>query len=110
MKGIELTSNLDGYSTWTRSRGTCNEHSTGERLVDDPSGTKQRSTATIKTVATLGTDKPLPPADNKEEYAVEFKGADDPAHPQNWRFLTKYTLISLRLHHYANHLTESTCR
>ena len=48
---------------------------------------RQRSTATIMT---LGAGKPVPPRDEKEEYLVEFDGVDDPAHPQNWPFRTKY--------------------
>lgn len=48
---------------------------------------RQRSTATV---TTLGAGKPLPPRDNSEGYIVEFEGVDDPEHPQNWAFGTKY--------------------
>lgn len=33
----------------------------------------------------LGAGKPYPPElPNSEDYVVEFEGADDPLHPQNW--------------------------
>ncbi|KAL6705107.1 hypothetical protein ACN47E_007366 [Coniothyrium glycines] len=40
---------------------------------------------TEKPLPNLGAGKPMPPAlPDREEYVVEFDGADDPMHPQNW--------------------------
>lgn len=39
----------------------------------------------------MGGGRPLPePLPDLENYAVDFDGVDDPAHPYNWRFATKY--------------------
>ncbi|KIW11098.1 hypothetical protein PV08_10397 [Exophiala spinifera] len=57
-----------------------------------PADTRRRSTATIRTVTTLGAGKPVPPPDNKEEFVVEFEGVDDPEHPLNWPFSKKIAM------------------
>ena len=39
----------------------------------------------------LGAGKPYPPSlPDPEDYIVEFEGATDPLHPQNWAMRTRY--------------------
>ena len=41
----------------------------------------------------LGAGKPYPPSlPDPEDYIVEFEGADDPLHPQNWAMRTRYVV------------------
>jgi len=48
---------------------------------------------TEKPLPSLGAGKPFPPLlPDREEYVVEFEGADDPLHPQNWPMKKKLTL------------------
>ncbi|KIW43083.1 uncharacterized protein PV06_04228 [Exophiala oligosperma] len=63
-----------------------------QETVGRPAGSRRRSTATLRTVTTLGAGKPLPPSDNREEFVVEFEGVDDPEHPLNWPFSRKVVM------------------
>lgn len=42
----------------------------------------------------MGAAKPYPPSlPDPEDYVVEFEGADDPMHPQNWPMRKRYFVI-----------------
>lgn len=46
---------------------------------------KSRRTKSLKPLPNFGGGKPYPPPlPAREEYVVEFDGADDPLHAQNW--------------------------
>jgi DHA1 family multidrug resistance protein-like MFS transporter len=48
-------------------------------------GSTVRSRVSKKPIPTMGAGKPYPtPLPDREEYVVEFDGADDPLHGQNW--------------------------
>jgi hypothetical protein len=48
------------------------------------------NTSSLEIWSQIGPGKPLPPRLlDPEAYLVEFDGASDPLHPQNWSFQTK---------------------
>lgn len=41
----------------------------------------------------MGMGRPLPqPLPDLEDYVVDFDGIDDPSHPYNWKFTSKYAI------------------
>jgi len=51
-------------------------------------------TQTRKRLPNFGGGKPYPPSlPEKEAYVVEFDGADDPTHAQNWPFKKKFVIF-----------------
>ena len=53
-------------------------------------GASLKSRKTNKPLPEFGAGKPYPPPlPEREEYVVEFDGADDPLHAQNWPFKRK---------------------
>jgi len=53
-------------------------------------GASVKSRQSKKPLPSMGDGKPFPPAlPEREEYVVEFDGADDPMHAQNWPFKRK---------------------
>jgi DHA1 family multidrug resistance protein-like MFS transporter len=54
-------------------------------------GSMRTSTKKLPPLPEFGAGKPYPPRlPDREEYVVEFDGADDPLHAQNWPFKKKY--------------------
>jgi len=49
----------------------------------------QPGTMSEKSSPGVGKTYPPPPP-NLESYVVDFDGPDDPTHPYNWKFSTKY--------------------
>lgn len=48
----------------------------------------------------MGANKPYPPPlPDREEYVVEFTGADDPLHAQNWPLRKKLFISALVAYH-----------
>jgi DHA1 family multidrug resistance protein-like MFS transporter len=61
------------------------------------SGIRSRQRESRRPLPAMGAGKPYPPAlPEREEYVVEFDGADDPMHAQNWTMKRKqvYPLCS----------------
>jgi len=53
-------------------------------------GARQRSRQSTSSLPPMGAGKPYPPdLPGQEEYLVEFDGADDRIHPQNWSMSIK---------------------
>lgn len=61
------------------------------------SAIKSRRTArTLPPLPDMGAGKPFPPSlPDKEEYVVEFDGADDPRHAQNWPMSRKVWIAAI---------------
>jgi DHA1 family multidrug resistance protein-like MFS transporter len=58
---------------------------TGRSLQSATVGKSIKSRKDSRPLPNFGADKPYPPPlPEREEYVVEFDGADDPLHPQNW--------------------------
>jgi len=73
-----------------------NTHRSQHALTVGGTQTPARLTRTLSRRATrrplpdMGADKPFPPLlPDREEYVVEYSGADDPLHAQNWPFKKK---------------------
>ena len=57
---------------------------------------KSRRSTKDKPLPEMGAGKPYPqPLPDREEYVVEFDGADDPRHTQNWPIKTKLFLSAI---------------
>jgi MFS transporter, DHA1 family, multidrug resistance protein len=53
-------------------------------------GIRSRLRESRRPLPAMGAGKPFPPAlPEREEYVVEFEGADDPMHAQNWSLKRK---------------------
>jgi DHA1 family multidrug resistance protein-like MFS transporter len=62
------------------------------RIVD----ARRKSRQSLQALPKMGAGKPYPPdLPAQEDYIVEFDGADDHTHPQNWSTNVKLVLVSL---------------
>ena len=68
-----------------------NEHYSQQSATDDSA---QETTFPDEKCGLMGGNKEFPPAlPDPEKYRVEFDGLEDPTHPHNWDFTTKFRIL-----------------